>query len=256
MEEKFKHNSVGRFSSRVENYIKYRPHYPKEITRFLHNECGLNTKSVIADVGSGPGISSENFIAAGNIVYAVEPNDDMRKAAEEIFADSDNFISINGTAEATTLENSSVDFVISGQAFHWFDKVKCKTEFRRILKKDGYAVLMWNEKTESNEFMRSYYDLIRKFGTDYEKINHGNVDDIIIGKFFSPLSFKTKIFSHKHPLDYDGLEGRLLSSSYIPLEGKGFDIMIKELKDIFAANNNNGIVDMDYETILYYGKLR
>lgn len=247
-------DSVERFSDRVENYIKYRPHYPNEIIDFLNKECGLDKSKIVADIGSGPGISCENFIENGNNVYAVEPNDGMRLAAEKIFADSKNFISINGTAEATTLENGSIDFIISGQAFHWFDKDRCRTEFRRILKKDGYTVLMWNEKTESNNFMKSYYDLIRKFGKDYELINHSNVNDDIITKFYSPGSFKKKYFRHVHTLEYKGLEGRLLSSSYIPLKGVEFQKMMLELKTIFEEYNDNGIVGMEYETILYYGK--
>lgn len=252
---KFKYNSVGRFSNRVENYIKYRPHYPSAIISFLTDECVLTELSIVADIGSGPGISCENFIDNGNIVYAVEPNEEMRKAAENIFSGSKNFISIGGTAEDTTLESKSIDFIIAGQAFHWFNKEKCKAEFKRILKDKGYVVLMWNDKISSNDFMESYYDLIRKYGTDYEKINHANVDDEVIGKFFSPVKFKKKFFAHKHPLDYEGLEGRLLSSSYIPLEGEKFEKMIEELKSIFEKYNREGKVDMDYETILYYGKL-
>lgn len=255
MQDKFKYNSVGRFSNRVENYIKYRPHYPNEIIKFLSEECGLTALSIVADIGSGPGISCENFIENGNTVYAVEPNDEMRKAAENIFSGSENFISITGTAEATTLETSIVDFIIAGQAFHWFEKENCKIEFKRILKEEGYVVLMWNDKISSNDFMESYYNLIKKYGADYEKINHANVDDEIIGRFFSPNKFEKKYFAHKHPLDYEGLEGRLLSSSYIPLEGEKFNEMIEELKNIFEKYNNDGKVDMDYETILYYGTL-
>lgn len=255
MNDNINFDSVGRFSDRVENYVKYRPHYPKEIIGFLNEECGFDKTKIIADIGSGPGISSENFIATGNTVYAVEPNDDMRLAAEEIFAGSKNFISISGTAEATTLENDSIDFIIAGQAFHWFDKEKCKAEFKRILKKDGYVILIWNEKTESNDFMKSYYDLIKNFGTDYEKINHSNVNDEIISNFYSPQTFRKKCFLHRHPLDYKGLEGRLLSSSYIPLKGEIFKSMIAELKDIFDKYNVNGITNMEYETRLYYGKL-
>jgi ubiquinone/menaquinone biosynthesis C-methylase UbiE len=248
-------DSVGRFSDRVENYVKYRPHYPKEIINFLNDECGFNKNKIVADIGSGPGISCENFIASGNTVYAVEPNDDMRLAAEEIFSGSKNFISISGSAEATTLNSNSIDLILAGQAFHWFDKENCKTEFRRILKNDGYTILMWNEKTSSNDFMKAYYDLIKKYGTDYEKINHANVNDEIIGIFYSPSVFKKKYFRHKHKLEYKGLEGRLLSSSYIPLKGENFNEMIAELKDIFERYNLKGIVDMEYETILYYGKL-
>jgi ubiquinone/menaquinone biosynthesis C-methylase UbiE len=255
MENKFKFNSVERFSSRVENYIKYRPHYPKEILDFLKNSTGLNASSIIADIGSGPGISSEIFVENGNTLYAVEPNDAMREAAEKIFSKSKNFISISGTAESTTLESNSVDFIISGQAFHWFEKAKSKIEFRRILKNDGYTVLMWNEKTSSNNFMKAYYDLIKNYGKDYEKINHTNVNDRIIEKFFSPCTVKKKFFKHTHLLDYQGLEGRLLSSSYIPLEGEKFNKMISELKQMFEKYNVNGKTGMEYETILYYGRM-
>lgn len=249
--------SVKRFSNRVENYIKYRPHYPKEIVTFLNNDCGLNKNNIIADIGSGPGISCENFIENGNTVYAVEPNDDMRKAAEEIFRDSDNFISINGKAEATTLGADFADFIIAGQAFHWFDKEKCKAEFARVIKKNGYVILMWNDKISTNDYMKAYYELIKKYGTDYEKINHSTVvNDDVIKKFFSPEKFEKKLFLHSHPLDYQGLEGRLLSSSYIPLEGKKFDSMLIELKEIFDKYNVNGITGMDYQTIVYYGKLK
>lgn len=249
-------DSVGRFTNRVENYIKYRPHYPNEIITFLNNECDFDKSKIIADIGSGPGISSENFISNGNKVYAVEPNDEMRKAAEEIFSESKNFISINGKAEATSLESKSIDFIIAGQAFHWFDREKCKPEFKRILKKEGYVLLVWNEKTSSNDFMKSYYELLEKYGTDYGKINHSIVvDDTVIAEFFSPEKFQKKFLKHTHQLDYEGLKGRLLSSSYIPLEGENFNLMIDELKNIFGKYNDNGKVDMDYETILYYGKL-
>ncbi len=252
--EKF--DSIGRFSNRVENYIKYRPHYPVKIIDFLNTECGFDKNKIVADIGSGPGISCENFIANGNTVYAVEPNDDMRKAAEEIFSDAKNFVSVKGTAENTTLNDNSMDFVIAGQAFHWFDRDKCKIEFRRILKKDGYVILMWNEKISSNDFMKSYYDLIKRYGTDYEKINHSLVtDDKTIGEFYSPALVKKKLLRHTHPLDYKGLEGRLLSSSYIPLEGEKFNKMISELKNMFEKYNKDDMVGMHYETILYYGKL-
>lgn len=249
-------NSIERFSNRVENYIKYRPHYPKEIITFLKNECGFDETKIVADIGSGPGISCENFIENGNTVYAVEPNDDMRKAAESLFRYSKNFISIKGTAEATTLGSNFADLIISGQAFHWFDKEACKIEFRRIIKDDGYAVLMWNDKISSNDFMKDYYELIKKYGKDYDRINHTNVDDEVIGKFFSPFEFKKKFFLHAHQLDYAGLEGRLLSSSYIPLEGDSFEAMIKELKDMFGKYNKNEKVEMEYRTILYFGQLK
>lgn len=248
-------NSVGRFTSRVENYVKYRPHYPREIIPFLSEECSMTKQTIIADIGSGPGISSENFIANGNVVYAIEPNDAMRKSAENIFAGKKNFISIKGTAENTTLKNDSMDMIIAGQAFHWFDREKSRSEFKRILKKDGYVILIWNEKTESDEFMKEYYTLIKKYGINYEIVNHANVDFPALEKFFAPDKCSLKIFDHMHTLDYDGLRGRLLSSSYIPLEGTAHEMMIKELDAIFEKHESAGEVNMMYETLLYYGML-
>src|SRR5438552_226529 len=125
-------NSTTRFSNRVEQYVKYRPSYPKEIIPFLENTIDLNPSFVIADIGSGTGISSKIFLANGNTVYAVEPNNEMRNKAEELLWQYDSFISINGTAEQTTLADTSADMIVAGQAFHWFDAVKAKIEFRRI----------------------------------------------------------------------------------------------------------------------------
>lgn len=247
--------STKRFSNRVENYVKYRPHYPIEMVDFLKNECNLDENTIIADIGSGTGISTKLFLDNGNKVFGIEPNLEMRKAAENFLKSYPEFKSIDGTAENTTLENESVDMIISGQAFHWFDKEKCKTEFRRILKKDGHLILFWNEKTESNEFMRSYYDLLKIYGTDYEKVNHSlATDDIVIGNFYSPHKFEKKVFDYQQILDYKGLEGRLLSSSYIPLEGENYDKMINELKDMFEKYSENGQIAMSYDTLVYYGK--
>lgn len=249
-------DNTQRFSNRVENYVKYRPGYPPEIIDFLKKECDLSGKTIIADIGSGTGISAKLFLNNRNKVYGVEPNNEMRKAAENFLSEYPEFISINGTAENTTLESNSVDMITSGQAFHWFDKQKCKSEFRRILKQEGYAILFWNEKTESNDFMRSYYDLLKIYGTDYEKVNHSaNTDDTVINEFYSPNNFNKKIFDNRQTLDYKALEGRLLSSSYIPLEGENHDKMINDLKNMFEKYKVNGEIAMEYVTLVYYGKL-
>lgn len=115
-------DSTQRFSTRVANYIKYRPLYPPAVLETLGQRCGLTDRSIIADVGSGTGILAEMFLRNGNTVYGVEPNREMREAGERLLVDYPNFHSIDGTAEATALEDGNVDFVTAGQAFHWFNK--------------------------------------------------------------------------------------------------------------------------------------
>lgn len=245
-----------RFSNRVENYVKYRPGYPTEIIDFLKSECNLNKESILADIGSGTGISAKLFLNCGNIVFGVEPNNEMRSAAEEILKEYENFISINGTAENSGLKANSVDFIICGQAFHWFDREKSKQEFKRILKNDGYVILIWNSRISKPGFMVDYENLLQKFGTDYENVNHDNIDESVIKNFFSPSEYKVMNFPNYQEFDLAGLKGRLLSSSYVPLQDSPvFEDMISESENIFMKNNVNGKVKMEYGTVVYYGKL-
>src|SRR4051812_26588364 len=104
-------NPTRRFSSRVENYVKYRPSYPAEVVELLAAECGLTPTALVADVGSGTGLLAELFLKNGNHVFGVEPNREMREAGERLLGSYANFTSVNGTAEATTLPDRSVDMI-------------------------------------------------------------------------------------------------------------------------------------------------
>jgi SAM-dependent methyltransferase len=248
---------LNRFSNRVDNYIKYRPDYPAEIITFLKEQGFLNVHSLIADIGSGTGISSELFLKEGNTVYGIEPNKEMREAAERLLKGYNSFISVDATAEHTSLEENSIDLIIAGQAFHWFDKKKCKTEFKRILKQDGIVVLMWNDRrTDSTQFLRSYEEFIKLYATDYLEVNHKNIDENIFNDFFGKGNYKMRSFDNFQYFDLEGLKGRILSSSYMPAEGeKDFDGMMAVLKNIFDAFQKNGKVTIEYDSKIYYGKL-
>lgn len=248
--------NTKRFSDRVENYIKYRPHYPQEVIFYLSNECGLNPESIIADIGSGTGISAEMFLKNGNRVYCIEPNDEMRNASGKMFSEFENFFSINAAAENTTLNKGSVDFVIAAQAFHWFDRKLCRKEFKRILRKDGYAVLIWNSRTNTSEFMKDYEGLLKQYSTDYNKVNHENISEAVIKNFYYPNKFSKVTFHNFQEFDCGGLIGRLLSSSYIPLiQNEMYHDMIGNVEKIFSKNNSGGVIKMEYETQLYTGRL-
>lgn len=250
-------NTLNRFTSRVDNYIKYRPDYPGEVITFLKQEGILTSESVIADIGSGTGISAELFLKEGNVVYGVEPNKEMRHAAQRILVEYKNFCSVDGTAEITMLPTDDIDLIIAGQAFHWFDKEKSKAEFKRILKLNGIVVLMWNDRrTDSTPFLRAYEDFIKLFATDYNEVNHKNIDEKVFSDFFGEPNYALESFDNYQYFDYEGLKGRVLSSSYMPEEGhKDFNFMMSVLKKIFNRFQENGKVTLEYDTKLYYGKL-
>jgi len=249
-------NPLERFTSRVGNYVKYRPGYPRQIVDLLRSECLLSDESVIADIGSGTGILSEVFLKNGNIVMGIEPNAAMRTAGEQILEPYEKFVSIEGSAESVRIPSNSVDFITAGQSFHWFDRIKAHAEFARILKPDGWVVLIWNERRlHSTPFLRAYEQLLMRFGTDYVQVSQRNATELI-WEFFAPEVFKLKTLENRQELDFDGLRGRLLSSSYIPEAGApNFRAMLVNLQEIFEAHKKHGHVSFDYDTRVFYGHL-
>lgn len=245
-----------RFSSRVADYIRYRPGYPSAVLPLLGTECGLKPGHVVADIGSGTGFLSELFLKNGNRVYGIEPNDAMREAGEEYLASYDNFSSIVGSAEATTLEADSVDFVSAGQAFHWFEPYATRTEFRRILKANGWTVVLWNDRRTDTVFADAYENLLVKYGTDYKVVREAYPEAHVMQEFFGAATVSRKVLPNEQVLDWEGLLGRLRSSSYAPEEGHpNYAPMLADLEQLFRASEKDGHVRMQYATHVYYGRL-
>ncbi len=245
-----------RFCNRVQYYIKYRPKYPKEILDYIKKELHLSIRHTVADIGSGTGFLSRLFLQNGNVVYGVEPNKEMRQAAEKLLKQYPSFKSIDGSAEFTNLQSRTIDFITAGQAFHWFDIEISRNEFRRILKPNGWVILIWNERTEKTPFLKAYEKLLQTFAIDYQKVDHRNVDDKVLTQFFGSKNYELQKFKNKQKFNYEGLKGRLLSSSYAPMEGHpNYEPMMGELRNIYKAFQQNGKVTFEYDTKLYYGKL-
>ena len=247
-----------RFSNRVADYVRYRPGYPPAVLNLLRNECGLHPEHVIADIGSGTGILSELFLKNGNRVFGVEPNQEMRQAGEEFLQSYSGFASVNGSAEATTLGNASVDFVTAAQAFHWFEPHAARREFARILKPGGWVVILWNDRRlDETQFGRDYENLLVKFGTDYTRVKDAYPEIGTIRSFFEAGPFASRDLPNEQLFDWDGLCGRLRSSSYAPVKDHPkFEPMMAELDRIFRAYQENGKVRMEYFTRMYFGRLQ
>jgi SAM-dependent methyltransferase len=252
---------TARFSDRVENYVRYRPGYPREVLDLLRAECGLRPSHVVADIASGTGAFTRLLLENGNSVFAVEPNAAMRGMGIEQLASlqsdgSNRLVSVAGTAEQTTLQSTSVDFVTAAQAAHWFDLPRARAEFVRILRPEGWCVLIWNEReTTTTPFLRDYEELLLTYATDYKEVRHERTT-AMIPEFFAPALCEERVFSLRQEFDYEGLAGRLLSSSYAPLEGHpSYEPMMRELQRIFRAHAKDGTVEFEYKTRVFYGHL-
>jgi SAM-dependent methyltransferase len=245
-----------RFTSRVADYVRSRPGYPDDLFDTLQSHARLSARSAVADIGSGTGLSTEPWLQRSGLVYAVEPNAAMRAVAEARLSRFRGFRSVAGTAEATTLPDASVDLVAAGQAFHWFDRAAAQAELRRILRRRGWVALFWNtRRTHGNPFMEAYGALLDAYGTDYRRVAHEHLSPETLEEFFGG-PYEAMVFDHEQQFDFEGLRGRLVSSSYVPAPGEaGHEPMLARLRDIFDAHQQDGLVRFPYDTELFIGRL-
>ncbi|MEZ4771246.1 MAG: class I SAM-dependent methyltransferase [Caldilineales bacterium] len=245
-------DATTRFSNRVADYVRYRPGY-RAVLEFLAQTCALTPQSVIADIGSGTGLLSRLFLENGNQVFGVEPNSEMRAAADALLAAYPRFVSLAGRAEATTLPDASVDFVVAGQAFHWFDHEAARREFLRILRPAGWIALVWNDRqTDTTLFLREYERLLRVYATDYGTVNHKEVGLPALQRVFG-AGIERVTFANVQRFDLPGVTGRLMSSSYAPLPGHpNYEPLMAGLRTAFERYNQDGVVEFLYTTELYF----
>ena len=248
---------TARFSERVADYAAHRPSYPPDVIGVLAREGVLRPDHVVADVGSGTGILTALLLAHGNTVHAVEPNAAMAEEARVRLGGNPRFHAVSGRAEATGLPDASCDVVTAAQAFHWFDIDPTRRELRRILEPGGAVVLVWNvRRTSSTPFLREYEELLQRFALDYKKISAGWADEKAITRFFAPSSFEVRGLEYRQVLGFDGLRGRLLSSSYAPPAGHPqHEPMIADLQRLYDRYRRDGQVAFEYDTQVYWGRL-
>jgi SAM-dependent methyltransferase len=247
--------STERFSDRVEDYVRYRPDYPRALVGWLQG-LGVDPDWVVADVGAGTGISSKLFLDAGHRVVAVEPNAAMRAAAERWLAGEERIRAVDGSAEATGLDGGSIDLVVVAQAFHWFDMDKVRAEFARILSPRGLVTVFWNSRRlKGTPFLEGYERLLLEYGIDYLGVAERYTDDDTMARWFGQGYRGMASFPHGQKLDYEGLLGRLMSSSYAPKAGHpNHEPMLHALRSLFEATQDEGTVDFDYDTRVFAGR--
>ena len=250
-------DSKHRFSSRVDDYARYRPGYPQTVADLLQSRCGLVPGASVADVGAGTGVFSRCLLAAGWWVSAVEPNAPMRSRAERDLSSNPRFRPVDGSAEHTTLADRSIDLVTAAQAFHWFDPIAAGIEWRRISRPPGWTALIWNERDRRHSrFGRDYHSLLLEYATDAKLVDREHDQPPRIAQLFRGQPYRRETLAYRQVLDFKGLTGRLMSSSYAPQSGDPQHVpMLEALRALFQRHQLGGGVTIEYETRVYLGTL-
>jgi ubiquinone/menaquinone biosynthesis C-methylase UbiE len=250
-------NPTERFTGRVESYRRYRPGYPAEVVETMRRACRLRDDAHVADIAAGTGLLTEVLLAAGFEVTAVEPNDEMRASCATLEASYSKLRCVAGTAEATGLPNASVDLITVAQAMHWFDQERAKAEFARILKPGGWCAVLYNNRRLSGDaFHDGYESLLRAFGVDYLAVKGQHMGRKRLAAFFAPAPMGCSTFENAQSFDYAGLEGRILSSSYMPQPGQPrFAEMQAAARRLFAETQHDGAVTMVHDCAVCFGEI-
>jgi SAM-dependent methyltransferase len=245
---------TARFADRADAYRRARPGYPRALLDHLDQRLGGLAGRAVADVGSGTGILTADLLERGCRVWAVEPNESMRRAAERELESRDGFASVDGSAEATGLEDGSVDLVIAAQAFHWFDFEPTRCELRRITKPGGRVAVVWNDRRAEGRFLEAYEAFLLAWATDYRAVRESYAVADRLGELFAPGKPERVVFDNHQDLDLDGLRARLLSSSYLPAAGQPRAAeMWAAAARLFEDHQSDGTVRIDYDCTLYLG---
>jgi SAM-dependent methyltransferase len=241
------HDSVTRFNDRVDDYVKYRPTYPRQAIDAILDGLGTFEQLVAADVGAGTGISARLVGDRGVRVFAIEPGEEMRRVA----ARHPNVSWVDGRAEATGLDPESLDLVLCAQSFHWFDPRATLAEFARILRKGGRLAIMWNRRSDDDPFTRAYRHAIVDVAGHLPAERMMFDRNVIVrsGLFSAP---ERLAFPNYQKLDLDGLIGRAHSASYVPKTGAAGQRMLDLLDELYRNYADSaGFVTMVYETEVY-----
>jgi SAM-dependent methyltransferase len=245
-----------RFSDRVEDYVRYRPDYPAGLIDYLVDEVGLEPGAVVADLGSGTGLLARPFLERGMVVYGVEPNEPMRSAGEHELVTFEVFHSVAGSAEDTGLPDASVALATAGQSFHWFEPEPVRRELIRILVPGGRAAIVWNvRRLDSTPFLAGYEALLERWAPEYEAVRslYGARDALEV--LFGPAGWREACFEHEQRFEWEGLRGRVLSSSYTPPAGHpDRPGMLEDLRALFERHASRGEVRFEYDTHVYLGE--
>jgi len=245
----------NRFNVESASYHTYRPNYPKEITEKLENYLEPYQNHCVADIGCGTGLLSLNFLNLGCSVIGVDPNEKMLKVAEEnLKLRYPNFTSILGGSGSTNIKNNTVDLIVSGQAFHWFDNQSTKKEFKRILKPEKRKVMLtWNLRDNDFEEMKALENIIQDISVEYKSIGI-DIDSITekVSDFFDK-HYELSVYPNKQIVNYDWILGFLKSASYIPKDSDTLKKLEKEITKIVPRNGSE--ITFNWKTNVFIGNI-
>jgi SAM-dependent methyltransferase len=240
------------YATKAEKYAKYRWDYAPEAISAIFDVVGISDQITVADLGAGTGILTKHFVGWAKLVYAIEPEAEMRGLLEKAFSENPFCQIMNSSAETTGLPAQSVDLIAVGQAIHWFEPESAREEFQRILKPFGWLAVLRNYGTDPI-YGKAVGELFDEFSRP-EPVQR--ISRLPISHYFGSETYQKLLFPFDYMLDWENFLGSLISSAFMPDEySLNFGKFEAKAREVFDSLNVDGRLASTGETELYLGHL-
>jgi ubiquinone/menaquinone biosynthesis C-methylase UbiE len=240
------------YSSKAENYARYRWDYAVEAISTIMQMAGVSNDTVVADIGAGTGILTKHFVGRAKTVYAIEPETEMRDLASMLFEGDASCVILDTCAENTSLPDQSVDLILVGQAIHWFAPEPAREEFRRIIKPSGWLAILRNYGTDE-EYSRAISPLFEKFSKQApaDRISHQSEHF-----YYGGQDFQKMLFPFEFLQTWDGFLGSLMSSAFLPdVADENYASFENNAREIYTFLSIDGVLCVKGTTELFLGRI-
>jgi ubiquinone/menaquinone biosynthesis C-methylase UbiE len=242
------------FSTKAEKYAKYRWDYASDAIQSILNIAQMSNQSTVADIGAGTGILTRHFVDKAQKIYAIEPNFAQRQILARKLGAFPSISVMDASADDTQLPDHSIDVITVGQAIHWFEPKPARREMMRILRENGWLVLIRNNgaDTEQNKAVRSL--MTEEYGADLSIVTQ-QPEKKPFRFYFGNDDFQTIIFPFAFQQGWEEFLGTLTTVSFMPDEGHPlFPKLERAAKEVFSQYSEHGSWKVEGETELIIGQ--
>jgi SAM-dependent methyltransferase len=229
------------FGPAADLYDRIRPAYPAEAVAWA---LGAPPRRVV-DLGAGTGKLTRVLADAGHDVVAVEPDDGMLARLAESLP---GVPALAGSAEDVPVPDASVDAVVAGQAYHWFDLAKAHPEIARVLRPGGVFVPIWNYRDEDVPWVAELTALLDMYDGSLRAVRPA-----LPAELFEPV--ESAVFRHAVRMTPDSLVDLVRSRSYYltatPELRADLERRVRELCATHPALRGHDAFDLPYQTFAY-----
>jgi SAM-dependent methyltransferase len=239
------------FGQAAARYDRIRPTYPPEALRWALDS--VSAGSTVVDLGAGTGLLTRVLLGLGYAVVPVEPDAGMRT---QLDAATPGTTAREGSAEALPAPDGSLDAVVCGQAYHWFDHAKAHPELARAIRSGGVFAPLWNLRDESVAWVRQLSVITRQRADGTLNPSRGPIDlgpETDLGPEFGPV--ERAEFRHATTHTAESLVELVRSRSYYltasPDDQAATDEAIRALANEHPDLAGKETFELPYVTVVY-----